>query len=97
MVILEAFFVFSGWDYGIFNSAIIDCIYIWYTVLFCGICDHGLYLCQGAALWGSSSGVALHDVYYFPDWRSTTSMSWHYGAVYEQVVYGSEGQTQIPC
>lgn len=31
------------------------------------------------------------------DWRGAIVVSWHYGAVYEQAVYGSEGQTQISC
>jgi len=83
MVFLETVFVFFRWNYGIFDGALVNRIYIWDFVLRRCVCVYDFYLCQSAALRGPSCWLAVYDVYYFFNWWRSAALYWHYGAVYE--------------
>ena len=83
MMSLEIVFVFFRWDYGIFDSALVDCFGVWYFILLYRFCVYDFYLCQGIDLWRSSRWLAVHDVYYLIDWGRSVTLYWHYGTVYE--------------
>ena len=97
MVLLETVSVFSGWNYGILDGSAVNCIGVWYSVLRDCFCVYDFYLCQGFDLWGSGGRMAIYDVHYFPDRRRAATLYWNYGTIYEQDVYGSKGQAEIPC
>ncbi len=97
MVFLEIIFVLAGWNYGIFDSSFVYCVDIWDFILCISVCICDFYLCEGASLWGSGRGLAFYGMHYFVYRRCTAFVRRNYGTIYEQNVYGSKGQAQIPC
>lgn len=95
MVLLETVSVFTGWDYGVLDSTLIDCVGVWHAVLRDCFCVYVIYFYEGFDLWRSGRRVAVHDVHYFPDRRRAAALHRDHGAVYEQDVHGSEEPAKI--